>query len=211
MVSGCDVITSDGLSKDTAEAIATSARDVLKAERDGSATKELRKSNCSKHFVSCLAKRLLAGFPRSSSSLIAWYLDKSENGVKSPAPGEFLWDIFVGENLAERGSRATILGAGLLAVEIELKNSVKKLQRDFDKLLVAKTNDRVFVMPQLSRKKEKQVLDGFRMQSERTGSSCFVVMIPPLKKWHLGDHPINKRVARSAINVVPLFVQELDR
>lgn len=188
-------LTDSDLDSVVATAIGEAVQDVAK---EGRATE---RSKLSKRFVPRLGQQLmdLDAKTKADSSLQGWFLDKS--GLREPmgsGRGEFLWDIFIAMTDGNGDGTARIR-KGVWAVESELSNSIRGLQRDFNKLVVARVENRLFVMPKLSNKgKLCQLLDGFRAQCADQERWIWIALVPPLKNWlELGQSSATVRVLRT--------------
>lgn len=134
----------------------------------------------SKRFVTRLGAALDAatrkGFPYEPNPVQSHYLDKA--GMGGAATPEFLWDIFVGQYGSDETGAAHALIRGHWAVESELD---RDFQKDFNKLVVAHVDHRLFILPTGTRQ-----VSGLQSQCRVAKVSCWIAEVDPLDKWSSG-------------------------
>jgi hypothetical protein len=134
----------------------------------------------SKLFLTKLGGQLEAAAAAASHGLAhlvrAFYLDKS--GLGGGPNKEFLWDIFVGRYGTDEERSREVLTHGIWAVESELHRGY---QVDFNKLVVANVEHRLFVLPSGRRQ-----LSALQSQSEVANVACWFAEVSPLADWRTG-------------------------
>ena len=158
-------------------AIADVATAVAEAEAEGRHVRLSLASAQSKRFVACLGEALhqasRKAFQNEPNPIRSHYLDKSGlGGAQGP---EFLWDIFIGQYDAAKSGKTSRLLRGIWAVESELHRA---FHRDFDKLMVAHVEHRLFILPTGTR-----AVNHLLSQCHDAKVSCWIAEVDPLVKW----------------------------
>ena len=153
------------------------------AEPDEGETASLVHRNRSKRFVEALADQFRAQYkPQATVRVLSKHFDlhRDEFGLN-----ELLFDVLVCDTSSVHSARAsarlTFVTRALWAVESEFARDTRQAIFDFNKLVLAAADSKLFVGPQVS--DETSFMETLLAPAARCSGEVFVALVPHPAEW----------------------------